>query len=154
MNGTALTSDDIITAGAQLPVLVEAYPGKDRQVHLVWKSGEERTVDLAPILESRRIYIPLRTDDELFRTLKVSEYGDAIEWGDEIDLLAVWLGKLPSILFSNVDFIKAMEQLGMTLDGMALALDISRRLVADYRKDKPIPRHIAFATRYLMDQRE
>ena len=34
----------------------------------------------------------------------------------------------------------------------ALALDISRRLVADYRKDKPIPRHIAFATRYLVDQ--
>ncbi|GAC1045900.1 hypothetical protein [Rhizobium sp. No.120] len=33
-----------------------------------------------------------------------------------------------------------------------MALDISRRLVADYRKDKPIPRHIAFATRYLVDQ--
>ncbi|NKJ40172.1 DUF2442 domain-containing protein [Rhizobium sp. SG570] len=145
-------SDDIVTVGAPLPRLLEAYPGKDRQVHLVWKSGLERTVDLAPVLESRRIFIPLRTDDDLFRSLKVSEFGDAIEWGDDIDLSAVWLSRLPSIVFSNVDFVKAMDELGMTLDGMALALDISRRLVADYRKDKPIPRHIAFATRYLVDQ--
>lgn len=152
MNGTASMSDDIITVGAALPRLLEAYPGNDRQVHLVWKSGLERTVDLAPVLESRRIFIPLRTDDDLFRSLKVSEFGDAIEWGDDIDLSAVWLSRLPSIVFSNVDFVKAMDELGMTLDGMALALDISRRLVADYRKDKPIPRHIAFATRYLVDQ--
>jgi hypothetical protein len=34
---------------------------------------------------------------------------------------------------------------------MAAALEISRRLVADYRKDKPIPRHIALATRYLIE---
>jgi len=39
----------------------------------------------------------------------------------------------------------------MSLDGMAIALDISRRQVASYRKDKPIPRHIALAARYLVE---
>jgi len=46
-----------------------------------------------------------------------------------------------------------MDELGNSLDGMAAALQISRRLVADYRKDKPIPRHIAFATRYMLEHR-
>ncbi|MFB9952628.1 hypothetical protein ACFFP0_27600 [Rhizobium puerariae] len=41
----------------------------------------------------------------------------------------------------------------MSLEGMASALEISRRLVADYRKDKPIPRHVALATRYLVEHR-
>ena len=34
---------------------------------------------------------------------------------------------------------------------LASTLEISRRLVADYRKAKPIPRHIALATRYLVE---
>ncbi|MDO9415788.1 DUF2442 domain-containing protein [Pararhizobium sp.] len=147
-------SSDAISVGNPLPRLLAAHFEQGRQVRIVWASGRERVVDLAPILESRRIYIALRSDDALFATLKVSEFGDSIEWQDGTDLSAVWLSKLPSVMFENADFVKAMDDLGMSLDGMALALDISRRLVAGYRKDKPIPRHIAFATRYLVDQRE
>ena len=46
-----------------------------------------------------------------------------------------------------------MDRLHLTLDGMAARLGVARRLVADYRKDKPIPKHIALATRYLLERK-
>ena len=49
-------------------------------MRITWTTGETVAVDIAPILYSRRTYIPLRQDDALFRSLKVSEYGNAIEW--------------------------------------------------------------------------
>jgi len=36
------------------------------------------------------------------------------------------------------------------LDGMAARLGVARRLIADYRKDKPIPKVVALATRQLL----
>jgi hypothetical protein len=44
-----------------------------------------------------------------------------------------------------------MDELTLSLDGMAAQLGIARRLVADYRKDKPIPKSIALAVRYLVE---
>ncbi|MGK6314990.1 DUF2442 domain-containing protein [Neorhizobium sp. DT-125] len=135
-----------------MPRIAEATPLDGRKVRIVWDSGEAKIVDLAPALESRRIYIPLRQDDALFTRMAVSEDRNALEWpGEDLEFSAVWLAALPSVTFDNRDFRNAMEKLGMSLDGMASALEISRRLVADYRKDKPIPRHVALATRYLVE---
>jgi hypothetical protein len=125
-----------------------------RTVSVTWLDGETKMVDLAPALASRRVYIPLRDDDTLFRTLRVSEFGDAIEWDGGLDFSAVWLESLPALGFSNAQFRAAMSTLGLSLDGMAAALEISRRLVAEYRKDKPVPRHIALATQYLLIRSE
>lgn len=144
-------SDDIVQVGAPLLRIAEAVPLDGRKLRITWTTGEIVTVDIAPVLHSRRIYIRLRQDDALFRSLRVSEYGDAIEWSDELDLSAVWLARLPSITFGNEDFRRAMDALGMTLDGMAEALEVSRRRVAAWRKDQPIPRHIGLATRYLVE---
>ena len=144
---------DIIAVGDPLPRIASARPLDGRKVAVTWRAGGTRVVDLAPALASRRIYIPLREDDALFSTLRVSEYGDAIEWDGGLDFSAVWLDRLPSVEFDNAAFRKAMDELDMSLDGMAAQLEISRRLVADYRKDKPIPRHIALATRYLVEHR-
>lgn len=152
MNGNVSTrNDDVVSVGEPLPRLSRAVPLDGRKVRVTFDDGRTKVVDLAPILESRRFYIPLRDDDELFRSFRISDYRDAIEWSDDLDFSAVWLDKLPSIEFDNSDFRKAMEHLGMTLEGMASALEISRRQVADYRKDKPIPRHIGLATRYLVE---
>ncbi|TAD88031.1 MAG: DUF2442 domain-containing protein [Alphaproteobacteria bacterium] len=144
-------SDDIIQVGAPLPRIAEAVALAERQVRITWATGEAVTLDLAPVLHSRRVYRPLREDDALFRSVRVSQYGNAIEWSDELDLSAVWLARLPSISFGNADFRRAMDTLGMTLDGMAEALEVSRRRVAGWRKDQPIPRHIGLATRYLVE---
>jgi len=152
MSGNASIRDvDIVDAGNPLPRLVSAVPLEGRKVEVAFDGGRRKIVDLAPALESRRFYIPLRADDALFRSFSISGYGDAIEWSNGLDFSAVWLDRLPSIEFDNSDFRKAMEELGMTLDGMAAALQISRRQVADFRKTKPIPRHIGLATRYLVE---
>lgn len=146
-------SDELISVGPALARLERVEPLDGRKVRLFWQSGKIQVVDLAPVLLSRRVFIPLREDDTLFRQVRVEEYGTAIEWPGGIDLSAVWLSKLPSVEFSNDSFCEAMDELGMTLEGMAAALEISRRQVADYRKAKPIPRSIAFATRYLVERR-
>lgn len=153
MSGNVSTKDDVVSAGAPLPRLARAEALDGRKVALTWRNGDTRTVDLAPVLASRRIFIPLRGDDALFRTLRVSEFGDAIEWEGGLDLSAVWLDRLPDAGFTNAAFRDAMAGLGLSLEGMASALGISRRLVAEYRKDKPIPRHIGLATQFLLLRR-
>lgn len=157
MNGSVSIRGDIITASAPLPRLAGAVPLEGRRVALVFRDGEAKTVDLMPALASRRIYIPLRHDDALFATLRVSDYGDAIEWNvgegkPALDFSALWLARLPAANFGNTDFRDAMDRLGMSLDGMAAQLGISRRLVADYRKNTPVPNHIALAMRYLVER--
>lgn len=148
-------SGDVISGGNPLPRIAGAVPLDGRRVKVMWRSGETKVVDLAPALASRRIYMPLRNDDALFQTLKVSEYGDALEWdGSDLEFSAVWLHHLPEAEFSNAEFRDAMDRLGMTLDGMAAELEISRRKVADYRKADRIPKHIALATRYLVGRAE
>lgn len=62
MNGSASTNDDMISVGPPVPKIVEVEPLDARKVRITWKSGESKIVDLAPALESRRIYIPLRGD--------------------------------------------------------------------------------------------
>lgn len=151
MNGTDSMNDDILTAGPPLPKLTAATPLAGRQVHVTWHNGQTSVVDLAPALASRRIYQILRRDDALFRSLRVTDEGNAIEWDGGLDFSAAWLARLPSAKFDNDDFRNAMDKLGLTLDGMAAALEISRRQIAEYRKNKPIPRHISLATRYLVD---
>jgi len=146
-------SDDIITVGKPLPRIAAAFPLDGRKAKVVWTSGAVKVVDLAGALHSRRIFIPLREDDALYRTLRVSEMGDAIEWdGADLEFSALWLDRLPEAEFSNDEFRRAMDAMNLTLDGMAADLDISRSLVAEYRKDKPIPRHVALATRYLLER--
>jgi hypothetical protein len=153
-NGTASMKNDAdrIAVGAPLPRIAGAVPLDGRKIKVLWKSGRTSVVDLAPALASRKVYIPLRTNDDLFRTLRVGEYGNAIEWDGDIGFSALWLSRLPEAEFSNADFRQAMDQLDVTLDGMAAMLDISRRKVADYRSDDPIPKHIAYATRYLVER--
>lgn len=155
MNGTIPTDaddDEFISVGSPLPQIAEATPLDGRRVHVRFTSGDEKTVDLAPALASRRIFIPLREDDALFRQMTIGAFGTALEWpGPDLEFSAVWLDDLPPATFSNAEFRDAMDRLGFSLDGMAAALEISRRLVADYRKAKPIPRHIALATRYLVE---
>lgn len=145
-------SDDIVRAGTSLPEITSAKVLSGRVIEVTWRDGGNKVVDLRPALASRRIYMPLREDDELFNTLKISEYGDAVEWSNGLDFSAVWLSQLPPASFGNAEFRDAMDRLELSLDGMAAALEISRRQIADFRKDKPIPRHIALATRYLLEQ--
>lgn len=147
-----MTDTDVITVGKPIPRIRSAKVLDGRRVKVIWRDGGAKVVDLAAALASRRIFIQLRSNDALFAGLRVSEYGDAIEWdGPDLEFPASWLDRLPEADFSNAQFRQAMERLGMSNEGMAAALQISRSQVADYKKNKPIPRHVALATRYLVE---
>jgi hypothetical protein len=135
-----------------LPRIDAAEALEDRKVAVVWRDGTSQVVDISPALASRRLFLRLRTDDELFRTLRVNEDGNAIEWDDGAELTAIWIERLAPTSLGNEEFREAMDRLGFSLDGMASRLGLSRRLIASYRKDKPIPETVGLAVRYLIDK--
>jgi transcriptional regulator with XRE-family HTH domain len=54
---------------------------------------------------------------------------------------------------TNEEFREAMSLLGMSLDGMAHRLGLSRRIIASYRKDETLPPAVAMATKQLLNLR-
>jgi hypothetical protein len=137
---------------APLPRIESVAALDGRKILVTWKGGGREIVDVTAALASKRLFLPLRTDDQLFRTLQVNEDGNAVEWADGAELSAIWIQRLAPNTIGNDEFRAAMDELGFSLDGMAARLDLSRRLIADYRKDKPIPQTVALAVRYLIDQ--
>ncbi|WP_202309116.1 MULTISPECIES: DUF2442 domain-containing protein [unclassified Mesorhizobium] len=147
-------ADQVIRVGRPLPRIAAAAIDGRRRVHVTWRNGEVATVDLAPVILSHRVFIPLRKDDDLFQTVRVNEDGTALEWDEGIELSAEWIERLPPIGMDNAEFRRIMDQLDLTLDGMAAQLDVSRRLIAQFRGVRPIPSNIALAARYLAEHHE
>lgn len=147
-------ADDYIEVGKRIPRIKRAAVLEGRNVLVEWDDGSTSKVDLMPAFASHRGFVKLRTDDKLFRTMEVGEYGGYLGWADGSELSSVWIESLKDESLNNEEFRDAMDRLQMSLDGMASRLGVARRLIADYRKDKPIPKHIALATRYLLDQRK
>lgn len=82
--------------------------------------------------------------------MKVNDDSIALVWDNGAELSAIWFSEIGNVPFTNSDFRSAMDQMGVSLGGMAALLDVSRRQIANYRKDKSIPRHIEYASRYLV----
>ncbi len=53
-----------------------------------WDKGEDSRVDVSGMIETFRLYEPLRRSPELFRRVRVGELGTDIVWTDEIDMSA------------------------------------------------------------------
>ena len=101
-----MSDSDVIAVGNPLPQIAWAVPLDGRKVKVVWADGRTKVVDLTAPFANRRIFIPLRSDDALFRTLHVSEYGSALEWdGPDLELSASWLDHLPEAEFTNEEFL-------------------------------------------------
>ena len=153
MSGHALAaSEKLVGRGRALPRINSAKPLDRRNALVRWKDGGEAVVDLSPAFVSLRVFAAVRQDDALFQSMTVDEYGDALVWRDGAELSAMWVEELAQAAMDNREFRDAMERLRMTLDGMAARLGVARRLIADYRKDKPIPKSIALATRFLLSR--
>ncbi len=152
MSGIAST-DEFVTAGRPLPRIASVDILERSKVRVVWRDGGSVIVNLAPVLKSHRHFIPLRDDSDLFRTLRPAEDGTAIEWDGGIELSAEWIERLPPAGMENAEFRQLMERLGLSLEGMAEQLEISRRQVASYRAGLPIPAHVALAVRHLAEIR-
>jgi hypothetical protein len=119
-----------------------------------WDRGDESTIDLSGLIETFRVYAPLRASSELFRQVRLGECGTDIVWTDEIDMSADTLWRLAQEQTGATmtpDAFKSWRvRKHYTLDDAALALGLSRRMVAYYEDGRrPIPRVVALAARAL-----
>lgn len=120
-------------------------------LRISWKNGGESIIDVSELINTFRVYAPLRQSTDLFNQVRVGEYGADIVWSDEIDMSADSLWRLAQEqsgkTISASAFRKWRENKSYTLDDAAAALGISRRMVAYYdHGEKPIPRIVALAT--------
>ena len=138
-----------------LPRIVAVTSGnKPMTLRVRWDKGDETLVDVSGMIETFRVYEPLRHSPDLFRQVRVGEHGTDIVWSDDIDMAADTLWRLAQeqagITLSPDAFKHWRERHAFTLDTAAAALGISRRMVAYYEQGtKPIPRVVALATRGL-----
>jgi Protein of unknown function (DUF2442) len=139
-----------------LPRIAEVAPGKrpSLSLRIQWDNGDRTIVDVSGLIESFRVYAPLRKSLDLFRRVRVGEHGTDIVWSDEIDIAADTLWRLAqeqSGATMTADAFRSWRhRKAYTLDDAAKALGISRRMVAYYDQgDKPIPRVVALAARAL-----
>ena len=127
---------------------------KPMTLRIRWDRGDESCVDVSGIIETFRVFEPLRHSPELFGQVRVGEYGTDVVWTDDIDMAADTLWRLAQeqsgVTLSPDAFKHWRERRAYTLDTAAAALGISRRMVVYYEQGKkPIPRVVALATRAL-----
>lgn len=119
-----------------------------------WDRGDESVIDVSGLIETFRIYAPLRQSPDLFLRVRVGDLGTDVVWSDELDMAADALWRLAQeqsgMTMSAEAFRHWREQHTYTLDDAARALGLSRRIVAYYEEGtRPIPRVVALATRGL-----
>jgi DNA-binding transcriptional regulator YiaG len=138
-----------------LPRIVAVALGEQPMTLCVrWANGAESLIDVSGMIQSFRVYSPLRQWPEVFRQVRAGEYGTDVVWTDEIDMAADTLWRLAQEQAGETmtpdAFRHWRERKAYTLDEAARALGLSRRMVAYYEKgDRPIPRVVALATRAL-----
>lgn len=135
-------------------ILSVATDKKPMTLRIRWDKGNESLVDVSGLVETFRVYKPLRHSPELFGRVRVGEHGTDIVWTDEIDMAADTLWRLAQeqagVTMSPDAFRHWRESKAYTFDTAAQALGLSRRMVAYYEQGaKPIPRVVALATRGL-----
>ncbi len=74
-------------------VAVEA-DRKPLTLRIRWDKGDESRVDVSGLIETFRVYEPLRRSPKLFRQARVGEYGAEVVWSDQIDMAADTLWRL------------------------------------------------------------
>jgi len=117
---------------------------------LSYADGRKFVVDLAPIIQGHPTLARLE-DRNVFRSAKVGDFGASVVWADDDDLeLASDNLRARAIEqmggFSHEFIWNWMDKHELSLDDAAIALGLSRRMVAYYRSGaKPVPKTVALA---------
>ena len=116
---------------------------------LRWSDGTRAELDLAPLLRDKA-FRSIR-DPFKFAAVRVGEWGHSIEWpsGAELSAETLWLETLSAQGHADArSFLEWRLRHGLSLNGAADALGLSRRMVAYYSNgEKPVPRAIRLACR-------
>ncbi|WP_170267307.1 DUF2442 domain-containing protein [Youhaiella tibetensis] len=145
---------DVVLVERKPARLKDVVPLSGRTLKLTWDDGVAELRDVFPILANHRSLVRLRQDDHLFSTVRVKTGGFALEWEDGTEVTAQAIRSLPRTSMDNREFRNLMDDLHLSVEAISVTLGLSRRLIADYRRDKPIPKHVVLALRYLAERRE
>jgi hypothetical protein len=110
-----------------LPNIGAVRAEKDRCVAVNWKGGAESVIDLSQHLGQCAVFAPLRSDDDLFRTVRVGEWGWSVHWSDEMEVSADTLWRLA--LQQGAEWLRAWRATHrMSQDEAAKALGVRPRM--------------------------
>ena len=135
-----------------MPKLSTVEAKEPYTVIVTWKEGRrlgrQDVIDLTPIIESYKIFRPLRNNPDLFRAVRKNEYGNTVLWGPEesdLELTANTLEKLAEETLTKEDFKRFLGQYRLTHAEAAAVLGRSRRTIELYLSGVPIPRVVSLA---------
>jgi plasmid stability protein len=154
MNPT-YTRNPAYTGAGLPPARIESLgvidDGPDRIITVRWaagkRGGREDRVDLSPLIDTLRVYAPLRKNTALFATAHLIDDGFAIAWGDDaIDMPAESVERLAAEAMTRADFSAFLERHALTHQAAAAVLGRSKRQIENYlQSEHAIPRVVALA---------
>jgi hypothetical protein len=116
-------------------------------LRVAWSAGSRENrvdvVDLSPMINTFKLYRPLREDEALFRSVHLIEEGRILAWGDDdqIDMVADNVQELAEETMTPDDLREFLKISNLTQAEAAALLDRSRRQIANYLSgSEPIPR--------------
>jgi hypothetical protein len=145
-----MSATEIGDTGIPLPRICEIQALPDFRLAIVWAEGSRRgrteLVDLAPVINTYKVYRPLRNNEELFQTARLVDDGNVVAWGDgRIDMSAELLEDIANETMAPQDFASFLERNGLTQEAAAALLGYSRRQIGTFVSVGPIPRVVALA---------
>ncbi len=130
----------------QSHVIRTVRAAEDYTLLLVWEQGEEAKIDLSTTIRSQ----PFKAlaDLNAFRQVELGDWGHSVVWPGEIEMGAdsLWLDSLTAWGRDDTRaFLEWRLRNGLSLNGAAEALGLSRRTIAYYSGGRPVPRSILLA---------
>src|SRR5262245_52539927 len=145
-----MSATEIEGTGAPPPRISEIRALPDFRLAIVWAEGSRtgRTdfVDLAPVINTYKLYRPLRNNEELFQTARLVDHGNVVEWGDgTIDMPAELIEDIANKAMTPQDFASFLRRNDLTQEDAAALLGCNRRQIENFVSTGFIPRVVALA---------
>ncbi len=145
-----MTANEIVDTGVPLPRISHITAEHPFTLIVTWdqgaRAGQVDRVDLSPIINTYKIFRPLRKNHALFETAHLIDDGDVVAWdGRDLELSAEVIESLAEQTMTPQDFIAFMERYDLTEEAVAAVLGYSRRQIGYFKTAGPIPRVVALA---------
>lgn len=145
-----MSANDIVDTGIPLPLMADVRTASPLTLIVTWmegsRAGQVDRIDLTPIINTYKIFRPLRKNDALFKTAHLIDDGNAVAWDmTDLELSAEAIESLAEQTMTPKDFVAFMDRNNLTEAAIAAILDYSRRQIGYFKTTGPIPRVVALA---------
>jgi hypothetical protein len=142
--------EDVIDTGIPLPRISNVRAAAPATLIVTWaegrRAGQVDRIDIAPIINTYKIFRPLRKNQKLFKTAHLTDDGDVVTWaGDDLELSAEAIESVAEQIMTPTEFVAFMKRNKLTEEAIASILDYSRRQIGYFKTTGPIPRVVALA---------